>query len=71
MTDDDLADALSSDFTCTTVPSAGEKEVRPKEVLVLLSFKGILLSLKYPFRKKVLIHCFNNNNTFNTLLLIL
>uniref|UniRef100_A0A8C5S3Q5 Calpastatin n=1 Tax=Laticauda laticaudata TaxID=8630 RepID=A0A8C5S3Q5_LATLA len=31
MTDDDLADALSSDFTCTTVPSAGEKEVRPKE----------------------------------------
>ncbi|XP_032070243.1 calpastatin isoform X2 [Thamnophis elegans] len=31
MTDDDLADALSSDFTCTIVPSAGEKEVRPKE----------------------------------------
>ncbi|ETE68498.1 Calpastatin, partial [Ophiophagus hannah] len=31
MTDDDLADALSSDFTCTTVPSAGEKEVRPRE----------------------------------------
>ncbi|KAG8130887.1 hypothetical protein E2320_017718 [Naja naja] len=34
MTDDDLADALSSDFTCTTVPSAGEKEVRPKEVTI-------------------------------------
>lgn len=33
MTDDDLADALASDFTCTTIPSAGEKEVRPKEVL--------------------------------------
>ncbi|KAL7988884.1 hypothetical protein Chor_007803, partial [Crotalus horridus] len=31
MTDDDLADALASDFTCTTIPSAGEKEVRPKE----------------------------------------
>ncbi|KAM6467799.1 calpastatin isoform 4-T6 [Liasis olivaceus] len=31
MTDDDLADALSSDFTCSAVPSAGEKEVRPKE----------------------------------------
>ncbi|XP_013911757.1 PREDICTED: calpastatin [Thamnophis sirtalis] len=31
MTDDDLADALSSDFTCTIVPSTGEKEVRPKE----------------------------------------
>ncbi|XP_070599096.1 calpastatin isoform X3 [Erythrolamprus reginae] len=31
MTDDDLADALSSDFSCTTVPSAGEKEVKPKE----------------------------------------
>lgn len=65
MTDDDLADALSSDFSCTTVPPAGEKEVRPKEVLVLLSFKGILPSLKYPIRKKVLIHCFSNSNTFN------
>ncbi|XP_007437856.1 calpastatin isoform X2 [Python bivittatus] len=31
MTDDDLADVLSSDFTCSAVPSAGEKEVRPKE----------------------------------------
>ncbi|XP_066470723.1 calpastatin isoform X2 [Tiliqua scincoides] len=31
MTDDDLADALSSDFTCTAVPSAGEKKDRPKE----------------------------------------
>ncbi|KAM6467800.1 calpastatin isoform 5-T7 [Liasis olivaceus] len=34
MTDDDLADALSSDFTCSAVPSAGEKEVRPKEVKI-------------------------------------
>ncbi|XP_062985647.1 calpastatin isoform X2 [Elgaria multicarinata webbii] len=31
MTDDDLADALSSDFTCSAVPSAGEKNVMPKE----------------------------------------
>lgn len=32
MTDDDLADALSSDFTCSAVPSAGEKNAMPKEV---------------------------------------
>ncbi|KAJ6669763.1 hypothetical protein lerEdw1_000312 [Lerista edwardsae] len=31
MTDDDLADALSSDFTCSAVPSAGEKKAMPKE----------------------------------------
>ncbi|XP_061478803.1 calpastatin isoform X3 [Rhineura floridana] len=31
MTDDDLADALSSDFTCSAVPSAGEKKDMPKE----------------------------------------
>ncbi|XP_053148451.1 calpastatin isoform X3 [Hemicordylus capensis] len=31
MTDDDLADALSSDFTCSAVPPAGEKKVLPKE----------------------------------------
>ncbi|XP_028603772.2 calpastatin isoform X6 [Podarcis muralis] len=31
MTDDDLADALSSDFTCSAVTSAGEKKDLPKE----------------------------------------
>uniref|UniRef100_A0A6J0TKW8 Calpastatin n=1 Tax=Pogona vitticeps TaxID=103695 RepID=A0A6J0TKW8_9SAUR len=31
MTDDDLADALSSDFTCSAVLPAGEKSVEPKE----------------------------------------
>ncbi|XP_048359355.1 calpastatin isoform X3 [Sphaerodactylus townsendi] len=31
MTDDDLADALSSDFTCSAVPSAGDKKTAPKE----------------------------------------
>ncbi|XP_054842430.1 calpastatin isoform X2 [Eublepharis macularius] len=31
MTDDDLADALSSDFTCSAASSAGEKKDTPKE----------------------------------------
>ncbi|XP_033019571.1 calpastatin isoform X7 [Lacerta agilis] len=31
MTDDDLADALSSDFTCSAVTSAGEKKDMPQE----------------------------------------
>ncbi|KAJ7335752.1 hypothetical protein JRQ81_013693 [Phrynocephalus forsythii] len=31
MTDDDLADALSSDFTCSVVPPAEEKSIEPKE----------------------------------------
>ncbi|XP_015263041.1 PREDICTED: calpastatin isoform X4 [Gekko japonicus] len=31
MTDDDLADALSSDFTCSAVPSAGDEKATPEE----------------------------------------
>ncbi|XP_060091641.1 calpastatin isoform X3 [Heteronotia binoei] len=31
MTDDDLADALSSDFTCSAVPSAGDMKATPEE----------------------------------------
>lgn len=46
MTDDDLADALSSDFASSASPPAGEKDDMPKEVLVLLYFKNYCLPLK-------------------------
>ncbi|XP_077203786.1 calpastatin isoform X3 [Paroedura picta] len=32
MTDDDLADALSSDFTCSAVPNAGDQKATPGEM---------------------------------------
>lgn len=44
MTDDDLADALSSDFTCSAVPSAGDKKAPPEEVTDLLFKKECLLA---------------------------
>lgn len=46
MTDDDLADALSSDFTCSVVPPAGEKSVEPKEVLFVQRFWRIHVKLE-------------------------
>lgn len=39
MTDDELADALSSDFTCS-IPSAEEKKTSLTEVLIPFFFFG-------------------------------
>lgn len=67
MTDDELADALSSDFTCS-IPSAEEKKTSLTEVLIPFFF--FFLAMKAFIAMKYFCYYFNTLLDFKRLLTV-